>query len=406
MNGKYHKFIRPLRDGRYRLDVPAGKSPTGSRIRERFDTVALANGRAKELFIERENVAIAVSNITPGQALDATKALALLADHHPQVTLTDAAKLYLANAARMGASVSFKTALASFLAAKEGRRSPMTMSHYKWFSDSMKPLHDRLVAAIELGDVEGVLAGKPDGTYDAFRRYGRAVFNFAVARGWAQSNPFARLEKRASRKAEVITLPAAKLQKLLDTALDRYLELVPYYVLTFLCGIRADVAEGEITRLDWADIDWTKREILVRAEVSKTKHRRRFVPISDNALAWLEAYRQRGGQTSGQVVALSAHLLRKASRRCRKDAGFRRGTVAPGKVWIQALGRHSFCSAWLAKYHDAHRLVLISGHDSATTMWEHCHRGMTQEEAEAYWSAKPSDAYVLPNVVSFAAEGV
>ena len=72
--GKYHNFIRPLRDGRYRLDVPAGKSPTGSRIRERFDTVALANGRAKELFIERENVAIAVSNITPAQALDATKA--------------------------------------------------------------------------------------------------------------------------------------------------------------------------------------------------------------------------------------------------------------------------------------------------------------------------------------------
>jgi hypothetical protein len=96
--------------------------------------------------------------------------LALLANHHPEVTLTDAARLYLQNAARMGASVSFKTALASFLAAKEGRRSPLTMSHYKWFSDSMEALHDRLVVAIDLKDVEGVLAGKPNGTYDAFRR--------------------------------------------------------------------------------------------------------------------------------------------------------------------------------------------------------------------------------------------
>jgi integrase len=207
------------------------------------------------------------------------------------------------------------------------------------------------------------------------------------------------LQSQISRQPKHWTRP--KPQKLLDTALERYLELVPYYVFTFLCGIRADVAGGEITRLDWADIDWTKREILVRAEVSKTKRRRRFVPISDNALAWLEAYRQRGGLTSGPVVPFSAHILRKLSRRCRKDAGFRRGTVAPGKLWIQALGRHSFCSAWLAMHRDANQLVLISGHDSPTTMWEHYHRGMTQEEAEAYWSVRPCDGFV--NVVPFAA---
>ena len=207
------------------------------------------------------------------------------------------------------------------------------------------------------------------------------------------------LQSQISRQPKHWTRP--KPQKLLDTALERYLELVPYYVFTFLCGIRADVAGGEITRLDWADIDWTKREILVRAEVSKTKRRRRFVPISDNALAWLEAYRQRGGLTSGPVVPFSAHILRKLSRRCRKDAGFRRGTVAPGKLWIQALGRHSFCSAWLAMHRDANQLVLISGHDPPTTMWEHYHRGMTQEEAEAYWSVRPCDGFV--NVVPFAA---
>jgi hypothetical protein len=56
---------------------------------------------------------------------------------------------------------------------------------------------------------------------------------------------------------------------------------------------------------------------------------------------------------------------------------------------------------WLAKYQDAHRLVLISGHDSATTMWEHYYKAMTLDEAEAYWSVKPHDG--LPNAVSFAA---
>jgi 5-methylcytosine-specific restriction endonuclease McrA len=36
-----------------------------------------------------------------------------------------------------------------------------------------------------------------------------------------------------------------------------------------------------------------------------------------------------------------------------------------------------------------------------TTMWEHYHRGMTPEEAEAYWQVRPN-VHALPNVVSFA----
>ena len=140
MKNTYSKFIRRLFDGRFRLDVPARKSPTGQRVRERFDTEALAIGRAKELFVAQENVALAVSNITPAQALDATKALSLLANKYPQVTLAETAKLYLDTMALRDASVPLLELLNSFIAAKEGRRSRGTIKEYKL----LKKLRQRL----------------------------------------------------------------------------------------------------------------------------------------------------------------------------------------------------------------------------------------------------------------------
>jgi integrase len=391
MSDKYNRFIRRMADGRFRLDVPAQKSPSGVRIRERHDTQALAIGRAKELFVAQENVAIAVSNITPAQALDATSALALLASY-PAATLLDAARIYCETMAARNASVPFGEALDRFIKSKQ-KRSRSLLTQYRWFRSQMEPLHDRLVCSITLADLEGLLAAKPDGTYSTFRRYGSAVLNFANLRGWAHQNPFRQLERREPDRHEPVTLPAERLQRLLNVALDRYLELVPFLVFGFFCGIRSDVNEGEITRLLWSDIDRARKEIVVRAEVSKTKKRRRFVPISDNAIAWIEAYRQRGGTMTGPVLQLYQQKLRRLYRKAQKDTGFDRGTM------VQAIARHSFCSNWLARHKDINGLVLISGHDNVRTMWNHYYAAVSPEQALAYWNVRPSCGRA--NVVAF-----
>jgi integrase len=390
MRDKYDRFIRRLPDGRFRLDVPARKSPTGERIRERYDTHALTVGRIKELFVAEENVAIAVSNITPAQALDATKALSLLAGNYPDVTLVETAKLYLETESVKNASVSFKTLLDNFIDSKTGRRSPSLLTQYRWFRDQMEPLHDRLVATITLADVEKLLLAKSDGVYGVFRRYGSAAFNYAIGHGWAQRNPFRALERRDAAKHEVVVLAGDKLQKLLDTALERYLELVPFLVFGFFCGVRSDATEGEITRLQWSDIDLAvRKEIVMRAEASKTKRRRRFIPLSPNALEWLEAYRQSGGVMTGPVLQRYRQRLRRLYRKCQRDAGL---TVPQG------VARHSFCSNWLAQHKDINALVLISGHDNVRTMWNHYYAAVTSEQALAYWNVRPSSEL---NVVPF-----
>ena len=69
-------------------------------------------------------------------------------------------------------------------------------------------------------------------------------------------------------------------------------------MLGFFCGIRP---RGELEKLEWRDVDLADRVVTIRPEVSKT-HRRRFPELSENAIVWLEEYRQRGGHMEGRIV--------------------------------------------------------------------------------------------------------
>jgi integrase len=155
---------------------------------------------------------------------------------------------------------------------------------------------------------------------------------------------------------------------MLNDAFKHDLELVPFLTLAVFCGIRPD---GELQKLEWSDLrfDGEKPQVVIRLEVSKI-NRLRFVDLSDNAIAWLSAYRQSGGSTQGKIVPFSANVLRKKRRKNRVDAKISR--------WIQQGLRHTYCSCWLAVHKDVNQLVLQSGHTNTETMWEHYHRGVTE----------------------------
>jgi integrase len=159
-------------------------------------------------------------------------------------------------------------------------------------------------------------------------------------------------------------------------------------VLGCFCGIRPD---GELQKLEWSDIDLSDKVVTIRPEVSKT-NRRRFVDLSDNAIAWLEAYRIRGGQSAGKIVPYTDGELRARRRANRKAAGIDR--------WIQQAMRHSFCSNWLAQHGDVNKLVLMSGHDSPDVMWRNYHKGTSKAEAAKYWKIRPPEL-PEPKIVPF-----
>jgi len=120
--------------------------------------------------------------------------------------------------------------------------------------------------------------------------------------------------------------------------------------------------------------------LTVRADYSKTK-RKRFIDLSGNTIAWLGAYRQRGGTYEGPIVTYGKHTLSKRRHHNRIAARVTR--------WPNSAMRHSYCSYWLAMHKDINKLVLQSGHTSVDTMWRHYHRGTTEAEAKKFWAIMP-----------------
>ena len=204
----------------------------------------------------------------------------------------------------------------------------------------------------------------------------------------AITSPTIRLPRWISRKSSKVTqrsLSRKLVQALLNDCLENDLELLPFRVIGFFCGVRPD---GELPRLDWSDIDLTDKVLKLRAEITK-KRRLRFVGLSDNALAWLEAYKLRSGNVEGSVVPLTPDELR--DHHCENWLRVV-GTTKDGKPklrWIQQGMRHSFCSYWLALNEDIDRLVIQSGHESKEVMWRNYYRATTKAKAKEFWSIKP-----------------
>jgi integrase len=92
------------------------------------------------------------------------------------------------------------------------------------------------------------------------------------------------------------------IQALLDDCLKNNLELLPFRVIGFFCGVRPD---GELPRLDWSDIDLTDKVLRLRAEITKKK-RLRFVDVSENALP--------GSRNTSAVAATSRALSYRLQR--------------------------------------------------------------------------------------------
>jgi integrase len=182
-----------------------------------------------------------------------------------------------------------------------------------------------------------------------------------------------------------------QVKSMLEHALSEDLHLLPFLVLGCFAGVRPD---GELQKVEWSDIDLNEKVITIRPDVSKT-NRRRFVDLSDNAKAWLQAFINRAGAPTGRIVTYSESELRHHRAANWKAAGI--------EQWIQQGMRHTFCSNWLAQHKDINRLVLMSGHDSVDTMFRHYHRGTPKAEAQAYWRIRPRHRPSKGKIVPFAA---
>jgi len=310
--------------------------------------------------------------MTPARIAEAGEAFKLL--DPIGVSLLDAVRDYVAGHKRRNESISFKGLFDLFLKAKADR-NPAYLRELRIARDRMPELHELLVRDISARNLESILNAMTPGARNPAMRYLRAVFNYGIKRGYLTENLIAKLDFAVRPRREVETVPVEQVAGMLNHALENDLELLPFLVFGFFAGIRPN---GELLELEWSDVK--SDEIVIRPEVSKT-NRRRFIDLSENAKAWLQAYADRGGAMVGKVVRYSASELRTHRTANRHASGI--------TYWPQQAMRHTFCSCWLAVNHDINRLVLMSGHDSVDTMWRAYHAGIPEAEAKKFWNIRP-----------------
>jgi len=185
-------------------------------------------------------------------------------------------------------------------------------------------LHDRLVCDISHRDLEPLLNEITLGGRNFVMRHLRAFFNYGIKHGYPTENPISRLDFVESSPKEVEIVSPENIAKILETALENDLGLLPYLVLGFFCGIRP---VGELALLQWSDVNLQSRSVTIHPGVSKTK-RRRFPGLSENTVAWLETYRERGGVCEGPIVSCNEHThCTRDGNRIRKPPGSPTGST-------------------------------------------------------------------------------
>jgi integrase len=366
------------------VDVSPNLSGTGKRQQLFFETERAAKGKCEELKARRDNLGTNLANVTAPQLLEAEECRQLL-EAHPGISLREAVQQFLEIHQTRTGSIPFGELFQKFVDSKATRSEPY-VSHLRWAGQQLSALNDILVSDLSVRRLEETLQAFRPSVRNAFQRYLRAALNWGMKRDYLSSNPALKLDFQEIVNGETEIVEPEMVEKILLDCLKNDLGLLPYRVFGFFCGVRP---HGELTRIEWSDFDWSDQVLKLRAEITKKK-RRRYINVSDNALAWLNDYRRGGGQTTGKVVAFTSHELR---TRHRANWGRVVGLNDAGRPkirWIQQGMRHSFCSYWLVAHdNDTDGLVIQSGHDSKETMWDSYYRATTKAKAAKFWAIRP-----------------
>lgn len=201
------------------------------------------------------------------------------------------------------------------------------------------------------------------------RQKGRAilhgVFAHAVRQHWCEANPMESVRLPAPEEREIEPLSVPRLQRLLKLA-----STPPHCAcMAPLCGVRP----AELVRLNWADVDWEEKVLVLRPRHSKTGGCR-HIPLRPALLAWLKAA---GAPGEGPLCPPN---WERRWKRLREAAG-----LIP---WQQDVLRHTFASYHAKFFRDFALLQSEMGHRSAALLHTRylSMKGLTADGARTFWA--------------------
>jgi integrase len=167
------------------------------------------------------------------------------------------------------------------------------------------PLGEKALGALTEDDVEAFFAdlrrqGRASSTRNKYVQLCRAMFRWAVKKGYITRNPIAesetiRHEKMARRNRRLAT----------DEEQNLLRHAPPHLQRLIIAAVETACRRGELLNLRWSDVDLANRWITIRAETSKTRTERE-IPISARLGAALEMART---DADGQPFGLQAYVF-------------------------------------------------------------------------------------------------
>ena len=285
-------------------------------------------------------------------------------------TIRDATEHYLAYLKASAKSCTVSELSAQMQAAKKADGA--STSHLHDLKCRLKRLcadfGDKNVATISTRQIDEWLRDlnlAPQGRNN-YRSAIRSMFNFAIKRNYATTNPAANTEKaKVVNKAPGI-LTVAQATALLKACKS---DTAPYVAISLFAGLRA----AEMDKLDWSEVDLDGEHIEVTAKKAKTAQRR-LVPIAKNLAAWIRPHVKKNGLVAPQG-------LRKRFDAVKSRAGL--------SDWPPNAMRHSFASYRLAQCHDAAKVSLEMG-NSPAMVFAHYRELVKPKDAEQFWKIAPA----------------
>lgn len=251
----------------------------------------------------------------------------------------------------------------------DGIRSDRTVYDRRYV---LKTLIDQFATyplmTVGVRDIEDWILSHPGhATRSARRRAAMALFNYAVHRGYCETNIVEKTMKigRNRRSQDVVIWKPAAVQRLLGAAQETCPELIPYIALTTFAGLRP---EKEARNTAWDDFDFINNVIIVHASRAKTVAKR-MVPMSANFKAWIEMYPP---QSKDGTIYYSKAKMNKLLKHAKVPMH-------------QDVARHTFCSYRQRVIQNIHQLCEEAGNTPSIARTNYLNPRCTVAEAKAFW---------------------
>lgn len=255
-------------------------------------------------------------------------------------------------------------------AGNELRDIQTVRSHLTRFRDTMRVP----VASIRALDIDRYLSEPQEWSNRTRNNHKQSIsrlFNWAIEKDYLPSNMTNPVVKATTYKVESAGSPGIftpdQMAKLLSHAEK---EWVPYLAISAFAGVRS----AEITRLQWSDVIFSEKVIVLDSKHTKT-NRRRVAHMPDNLVEWLKSYT---GEKKGSICPTKSP--NKMTSRLSKSS----------KVgWVHNGLRHSYISYMMAVLRDAAKVAEQCG-NSPQQVQANYKANAVESEAKKWFGIRPT----------------